>query len=63
MKDIDDYNKLWYTQTQGCTLLYTAGQNTMRVYFGWVFVTLSGGLGNGEWVILIRAFCLLPLVY
>lgn len=33
------------------------------VYFGWVFVILFGGLGNGEWGILIKAFCLLPLVY
>lgn len=24
---------------------------------------LSGGLGEGEWVILIKALCLLPLVY
>lgn len=24
---------------------------------------LPGGLGNGEWVILIKAYCLLHLVY
>lgn len=24
---------------------------------------LPGGLGDGEWVILIKAYCLLPLVY
>lgn len=27
------------------------------------FVILPGGLGDGEWVILIKAYCLLPLVY
>lgn len=46
------------TQTQGCTLYSRYEGLLLRL-----FVILSGGLGNGEWVILIKAFCLLPLVY
>lgn len=44
-----------------CLIIIIAGKN--RVCFGWAFVILSSGLGKDEWVILIKAFTLLPLVY